>query len=161
MLWQILPGNTAAEQHLWMLDLLFAHYRPKRDECGQRNTSSRSAWNRSGPCVWGYDPDNEKEMSRPVNEAASQFERIPADDLAWLGTDPVPAKPYYDPAYFELERKAVFLKSWIHVGHVCELSDAGSFIRHDLEFARASLLIVRGRDQQVRAFHNVCPHRGT
>lgn len=96
-----------------------------------------------------------------MNEVASQFERIPADDLAWLGTDPVPAKPYYDPTYFELERKAVFLKSWIHVGHVCELSDAGSFVRRDVEFARASLLIVRGRDQQVRAFHNVCPHRGT
>lgn len=96
-----------------------------------------------------------------MSEAVSQFTRVPADDLAWLGTDPVPAKPYYDPAYFEVERKAVFLKSWIHVGHVCELSDAGSFIRRDLEFACASLLIVRGRDQQIRAFHNVCTHRGT
>lgn len=96
-----------------------------------------------------------------MHQAASTFQRVSAEDVAWLGTDPVPAKPYYDPAYFELERQAVFLKSWIHVGHVCELPEPGSFVRRDLEFARASLLIVRGRDGQVRAFHNVCPHRGT
>lgn len=96
-----------------------------------------------------------------MKPAVTPFQRIPDDELSWLGTDPVPAKPYYDPAYFELERRAVFLKSWIHVGHVCELAEPGSFVRRDLEFARASLLIVRGRDGQVRAFHNVCPHRGT
>lgn len=96
-----------------------------------------------------------------MNKAVSHFERIPAEDLAWLGTDPVPAKPYYDPAYFEVERKAVFMRSWIQIGHVCELPDAGSFVRRDLEFAKASLLIVRGRDEKIRAFHNVCTHRGT
>ncbi|MCW1430689.1 aromatic ring-hydroxylating oxygenase subunit alpha [Novosphingobium sp. JCM 18896] len=96
-----------------------------------------------------------------MKPAVATFQRIPDDELSWLGTDPVPAKPYYDPAYFELERRAVFLKSWIHVGHACELAEPGSFVRRDLEFARASLLIVRGRDQRVRAFHNVCPHRGT
>ncbi len=98
---------------------------------------------------------------RSVNDVASTFKRIPAEDLAWLGTNPVPTKPYYDPAYFELERQSVFLKSWIHVAHLCEVPEPGSFIRCDLEFARASLLIVRGRDDRVRAFHNVCPHRGT
>jgi phenylpropionate dioxygenase-like ring-hydroxylating dioxygenase large terminal subunit len=96
-----------------------------------------------------------------VTELVSTFQRPPAEDLAWLGTDPVPAKPYYDPDYFEIERQAVFLKSWIHIGHVSELPEPGSFVRRDLEFARASLLIVRGRDGQVRAFHNVCTHRGT
>ena len=81
---------------------------------------------------------------RSVNDVASTFKRIPAEDLAWLGTNPVPTKPYYDPAYFELERQSVFLKSWIHVAHLCEVPEPGSFIRCDLEFARASLLIVRG-----------------
>ncbi len=96
-----------------------------------------------------------------MDQPTAAFERIPADELAWLGTDPVPAKPYYDPAYFELERRAVFLKSWIHVAHVCELPEPGSFVRRELEFAQASLLIIRGRDGAIRAFHNVCPHRGT
>lgn len=94
-------------------------------------------------------------------QAASSFQRVSDEALAWLGTDPVPAKAYYDPAYFELERQAVFLKNWIHVGHVCEVPEPGSFVRRELEFARASILVIRGRDQRVRAFHNVCPHRGT
>jgi phenylpropionate dioxygenase-like ring-hydroxylating dioxygenase large terminal subunit len=91
----------------------------------------------------------------------ARFQPALPDDVARLGTGPVPAAPYYDPEYFELERQAVFLKSWIQVGHTCELPEAGSFIRVELEFAKASLLIVRGRDGQVRAFHNVCTHRGT
>jgi phenylpropionate dioxygenase-like ring-hydroxylating dioxygenase large terminal subunit len=39
--------------------------------------------------------------------------------------------------------------------------EAGSFIRREVEFAKASLLIMRGKDGAVRAFHNVCTHRGT
>ncbi|MBY0423013.1 MAG: aromatic ring-hydroxylating dioxygenase subunit alpha [Parvularculaceae bacterium] len=84
-----------------------------------------------------------------------------AEDIERLGTGPVPARPYYDPAWFEQERQAIFLRDWIVVGHVSEVPEPGSFIRRDLEFAGASLLIARGRDGVVRAFHNVCTHRGT
>ena len=83
------------------------------------------------------------------------------DDPLALGTDPIPARYYYDPEWYELERKAVFLRSWINVGHVCEVPEPGSFIVRQLEFARASLIIVRGKDGEVRAFHNTCTHRGT
>lgn len=100
-------------------------------------------------------------MTTGAQVAAPAYQPIPADDVAWLGTGPVPTAPYYDPAWFELERKAVFLRNWIHVGHVCELPDPGSFVRREMEFAKASLLIVRGRDGAIRAFHNVCTHRGT
>ncbi len=83
------------------------------------------------------------------------------DDPLVLGTDPIPAKYYYDPDWYELERKAIWLRSWINIGHVCELPETGSFIRRELEFARASLLITRARDGEIRAFHNACTHRGT
>ena len=36
------------------------------------------------------------------------FTPVDARSLGWLGTDPVPARPYYDPEWFELEREAVF-----------------------------------------------------
>jgi phenylpropionate dioxygenase-like ring-hydroxylating dioxygenase large terminal subunit len=87
---------------------------------------------------------------------------LPTEEAAKLrGRGPVSSRPYYDPEWWELERKAIFMRSWIHVGHVCEVPEPGSFIRRDIEFAKASLLIVRGRDGEVRAFHNVCTHRGT
>jgi len=96
-----------------------------------------------------------------MNELAPVFSPVPREDVAWLGNGPVPAAPYYDPAYFELEREAVFRRSWQQVGHVCELPEPGSFIRRELEVLKASILIVRGRDGGIRAFHNVCTHRGT
>jgi len=96
-----------------------------------------------------------------MNTHNPAFQPVPQEDLAWLGTDPIPAKPYYDPAYFELERKAVFMRTWLQIAHVCELPEPGSFIRREVEFANASVLIVRGKDGVIRAFHNVCTHRGT
>jgi len=96
-----------------------------------------------------------------MNEHFPTFEPQPNEELTWLGTGPVPASVYHDPDYFELEREAVFKRSWLPVGHACELPEPGSFIRRDIEVAKASVLIVRGRDGEVRAFHNVCTHRGT
>ena len=90
------------------------------------------------------------------------FKMLQTEEAARLrGRGPVSSKPYYDPEWWELERKAIFMRSWLHVGHVCEVPEPGSFIRREIEFANASLLIVRGRDGEVRTFHNACTHRGT
>jgi phenylpropionate dioxygenase-like ring-hydroxylating dioxygenase large terminal subunit len=89
-----------------------------------------------------------------------QFQR-PAEDPAHLGTDPIPAGPYYRDDYFALEREAIFKRSWLQIGHVCELPEPGTFIVRSLDFAGASILITRGADDVIRAFHNVCTHRGT
>ena len=91
----------------------------------------------------------------------TQFSPVSSADVAFLGARPIPAKPYYDADWFELEREAVFRRSWIHIGHVCELPENGSFIRRELEVLSASLLVIRGKDGAIRGFHNVCTHRGT
>jgi phenylpropionate dioxygenase-like ring-hydroxylating dioxygenase large terminal subunit len=96
-----------------------------------------------------------------MNAATAGFRKVAGEGLAFLGTAPIPAAPYYDPAWYEQERQAVFLRSWIVAGHICEVPEPGSFIRREFEFARASLLIVHGKDGTIRAFHNVCTHRGT
>lgn len=83
------------------------------------------------------------------------------DDQADQGTAPVPAGPYYKTDYFELEREAVFRPNWLHVGHICELPEPGNFIVRPVEVLNASLLITRTKDGELRAFHNVCTHRGT
>lgn len=89
------------------------------------------------------------------------FQAVPNDDLAFLGTDPVPAAPYYDHADFERERDAIFRRTWLHVGRESEVAEPNSFIVRSIEMARASVLITRSSDGLLRAFHNVCSHRGT
>jgi phenylpropionate dioxygenase-like ring-hydroxylating dioxygenase large terminal subunit len=90
------------------------------------------------------------------------FETFEAEAAAALfGRGPVSAEPYYDKQWYADEIDAIFKRSWLHVGHVCEIPEPGSFVRRDLIFARAPLLIVRGRKGAVRTFYNVCTHRGT
>jgi phenylpropionate dioxygenase-like ring-hydroxylating dioxygenase large terminal subunit len=87
---------------------------------------------------------------------------LPTEEAArLLGSGPLSSRPYWDPAWWELEREAIFKRAWLHIGHTCEIPEPGSFIRREIEFAQASLLIVRGKDGAVRAFHNACTHRGT
>ncbi len=85
----------------------------------------------------------------------------PEEAEALLGSGPLSTRPYIDPKWFEYEREAIFKRSWIHIGHACEIPEIGTFIRREVEFANASLLIVHGKDGTIRAFHNVCTHRGT
>lgn len=90
-----------------------------------------------------------------------QYQKPESEEALALGTGPIPAAPYYTDEYFELEREAIFKRTWLNIGHVCELPESGSFIVRELEFANASILITRSKDDRIRAFHNVCTHRGT
>ncbi|MDJ0938486.1 MAG: aromatic ring-hydroxylating dioxygenase subunit alpha [Woeseiaceae bacterium] len=66
---------------------------------------------------------------------------------------------YTDPAVYELELERVVYRNWILAGHVSELPAKGDFKRFDV--ARESAIIVRGEDGALRAFANVCRHRGS
>ena len=95
-----------------------------------------------------------------MNVPASSFQPF-EEDVAGLGKAPIPTGPYYREDYFELEREAIFKRVWLNIGHVCEIPEPGDFMVRELEVARASILITRGKDGTIRAFHNVCTHRGT
>ena len=71
----------------------------------------------------------------------------------------LPATAYTDPSWFALEMDRVFARMWIAACRADQLPHAGSFVRRDV--AGASVLIVRGADDTIRAHHNVCRHRGT
>jgi phenylpropionate dioxygenase-like ring-hydroxylating dioxygenase large terminal subunit len=96
-----------------------------------------------------------------MNIHTSRYLSPTHEAVAEHGTEPVPAGPYYSEDYFALEREAVFRRVWLQIGHVCEVAEPGDFIVRPLEFAKASILITRGKDGQVRAFHNLCTHRAT
>ena len=90
-----------------------------------------------------------------------QFQQPESEEALALGTEPIPAGPYYQHEYFDLEREAIFRRTWLNIGHLSELPEPGSFIVRPLEFANASILITRDQEGVIRAFHNVCTHRGT
>ena len=64
------------------------------------------------------------------------------------------------PEAFERERERIFKRSWMAIGHTQDLPNKGSYFVHELPMFGISLLVVRGQDEQVRVFHNVCRHRG-
>jgi phenylpropionate dioxygenase-like ring-hydroxylating dioxygenase large terminal subunit len=77
-----------------------------------------------------------------------------------LGTEPMSYEDCISPEYFELEREAIFRRAWLNVGRVEQLPRVGSYFTKEIAAARASVILVRDRDDTVRAFHNVCRHRG-
>ena len=77
-----------------------------------------------------------------------------------LGTEPISYEDSISPEFYELEREAIFKRAWLNVGRVEQLPRNGSYFTKELAVARTSVVIVRGTDGEVRAFHNICRHRG-
>lgn len=70
----------------------------------------------------------------------------------------VDSRVYSDPALFEEELSKIWKKSWLLLVHESELPAPLDFRTSTI--AREPVLLVRGEDGKVRAFSNVCPHRG-
>lgn len=77
-----------------------------------------------------------------------------------LGTAPVPVEPYVSPEWFEREREGVFRRSWLCLARVENLPEPGSYVVRDVDVWRTQVLITHAADGKLRAFHNVCQHRG-
>ena len=72
----------------------------------------------------------------------------------------VPVAPNISADYFERERESIFKHVWLKIGRVEEIPRPGDYFVRDIAVLRASLLVIRGADGVMRAFHNICRHRG-
>lgn len=79
------------------------------------------------------------------------------DDLPAL--PPVPAARYTDRRLYDLEVEHIWKKTWLIAGHVSEMKEHGDYklFRH---FGQ-NVIVLRGKDGEIGAFHNMCTHRGT
>ena len=77
-----------------------------------------------------------------------------------LGTDPLPVYPYLSSDYYQKEIERIFRRDWLCVGRVEEIPNPGDYKVKRLDFARTSVILIRGKDGMIDAFHNVCRHRG-
>jgi len=77
-----------------------------------------------------------------------------------LGTGPISFEDSVSPEFYELEREAIFKRAWLNVGRVEDVPRSGSYFTKELVVARTSVIVVRDGEGAIRAFHNICRHRG-
>jgi phenylpropionate dioxygenase-like ring-hydroxylating dioxygenase large terminal subunit len=66
---------------------------------------------------------------------------------------------YTDPAVLDLEQERIFARSWQYAGHAGQVAEPGSFAT--TRVGRLPVVLVRDREGELRAFLNVCRHRGS
>ena len=69
-------------------------------------------------------------------------------------------QPFYiDPDFYKLDMELIWYREWLFVGHNCEIPKPGGFFT--VQVGDYPVVVVRGRDGEIRAFHNSCRHRGS
>jgi phenylpropionate dioxygenase-like ring-hydroxylating dioxygenase large terminal subunit len=95
-----------------------------------------------------------------ATELNALLERFYEPEHPELGSGPLPIEPFISSDYFEREKAAIFSDAWMLACHESELPEPGDFLVKEVPLFRESVLLVRATDRRVRAFHNVCKHRG-
>jgi phenylpropionate dioxygenase-like ring-hydroxylating dioxygenase large terminal subunit len=89
----------------------------------------------------------------------SEVARLPRRDADELEDFSLPGWVYHDPEYFRVEMARLIRPSWQIVCHAGDIPDAGDW--RTLDLPGESVIVIRGGDGIVRAFANVCRHRGS
>jgi phenylpropionate dioxygenase-like ring-hydroxylating dioxygenase large terminal subunit len=71
----------------------------------------------------------------------------------------LPGWCYHSASLLELEKDEIFKTHWQIACHISDIPELGSYVTFDLCEERA--IIIRDNDNNVRAFHNICRHRGS
>lgn len=71
----------------------------------------------------------------------------------------LPGWTYHSAALLELEKETLFRSHWQLACHVSDLAEPGQYLTLDIAGDRA--LVLRDQDNVIRAFHNICRHRGS
>ena len=88
-----------------------------------------------------------------VNSTLEQRLHMPTTDGSAL-----PNASYTSPDFYTLEQQAVFQHTWVFAGFAHQLANRGDML--PVEIAGQPILLIKGNDGDIRAFHNVCRHRG-
>ncbi len=75
------------------------------------------------------------------------------------GQHTLPGGYFTSEEIFRQERERIFRRRWLAAGHVSQLAAPGSYFLFELD--QASVILLRDAAGEIRAFHNVCRHRGS
>ncbi len=95
-------------------------------------------------------------MSAVMNSDVRSIEDLIASQKSGYSLD---QRFYTDPDIYDLEVEKIINRNWILAGHASQLPEPGDF--RVLNVGRESAIIVRGKDGDLKAFANVCRHRGS
>lgn len=94
--------------------------------------------------------------------ARNDSRRVPAflleDESKYLGSEPLSPARYTSPEFFQRELEKMWPNVWQFAARVEELPEVGDTVLY--ENAGRSYILIRQADGSIRAFHNVCLHRG-
>jgi Rieske 2Fe-2S family protein len=90
-----------------------------------------------------------------MNRREGLLSRITSQQL----TTPLSREFYTSPDVYQIELEAIWYRDWLFVGHDCEIPRAGDYLT--VQIGEYPVLILRDTDNEVRAFHNSCRHRGS
>lgn len=74
-------------------------------------------------------------------------------------TNALPVNYFTDPAVHEMEKEKVFSRYWVYAGHENALEEPGDYFTRTI--GDKQIIVLRDKDREVRAFFNVCAHRGS
>ena len=103
---------------------------------------------------------NKENALRGSNSSTSEvIGKLPKDfdqdaDNAWT----LPKVFYTSKTIFEKEKEEIFAKSWLCVSHMSEVANPNDYFTRKI--IGENIIVIRGKDSVLRAFYNVCPHRG-
>jgi Rieske 2Fe-2S family protein len=86
-------------------------------------------------------------------------ERIAALKAAYRHGGPLERAFYVAPEIFNAELDLIWRRYWLYAGHACQIPKPGDWMTFGV--GADNIVLVRGQDGDVRAFHNVCRHRGS
>lgn len=71
----------------------------------------------------------------------------------------LPRAFYHDPALYQAELDVIWRGGWLFAGHACQIPQPGDYFLYEID--GDSIIVVRQDDGSIKAFHNVCRHRGS
>lgn len=71
----------------------------------------------------------------------------------------LPSAWYYDPAHYQRELEAIWYRDWVCVGRIDAIKNTGDFFTATI--GNQNIIVTRGSDGEIHAWHNTCRHRGS
>ena len=71
----------------------------------------------------------------------------------------LPVEAYTSRAWYDREQERIFSRTWAYAGFGNDITAPGQYL--SVQAGLNNLFVVMGRDERLRAFHNICRHRGT